>query len=102
MPINKHAPGCNCCGCPLFSDSFDRADSETIGNGWFTGGFPTPDWDIASETLTQGTTTANAFALSGDLGDPGPMSWRLKGKGPLFHAPPTQAKSCGRRGCCKR
>lgn len=39
MPLKHWTPGC-CCGegtptdCGIFFDDFDRADSDTIGNGW--------------------------------------------------------------------
>jgi hypothetical protein len=64
--FKKRNPGCKCCGgvepCPFDHDTFNRADSGTIGNSegttphtWFkTAG----TWDIVSQAVR--TTVANA------------------------------------------
>ena len=50
-------PGSDCCpgGCPIFSDSFTRADSTNVGSDWSE---LLGDWSIASNKLSVATTGA--------------------------------------------
>lgn len=51
------SPGCTCCDCEYFADTFDRSNSTDIGSDWTeTAG----DWSIDANTLS--VTTANAIA----------------------------------------
>lgn len=59
MALKKQNPGCGCCGCPRFSDSFDREDNTDIGSNWAE---DVGDWVIASNKLSLHSPTANARA----------------------------------------
>lgn len=58
MP-SKNKPGCNCCGCDTFTDTFDRANSTDIGADWTE---VAGDWSIVSASRLRVSTT-NAIAL---------------------------------------
>jgi len=45
----KNSPGgCGCCGCPVFSDAFDREDDTDLGSDWTE---EAGSWEIASNKL---------------------------------------------------
>lgn len=46
--INRHMPGCGCCGCEVFTDDFNRADDTNIGSDWSE---ESGAWAIASNKL---------------------------------------------------
>lgn len=55
-------PDCLCESCTLLEDDFNRADSDTVGNGWTE---VTGDWDIiSSEMVVKGAVTRGVVTHS--------------------------------------
>lgn len=61
----RRSPGCNCCEAPftcvLLEDTFDRADSDSLGSDWDE---VSGDWDIVSNELA--CVTAGAARVTVD------------------------------------
>ena len=44
----KHVPGCSCCGCPSYTDNFNRTDSTSLGSDWSE---VVGNWEIKTNQL---------------------------------------------------
>ena len=68
MPGKHNAGGCSCCACFLWSDNFNRADSDTVTAWTEVSG----DWDIDTNQLKQ-VAAANAIIIADQA--PSRPSW---------------------------